>query len=93
MVSQNSCLPVKFYKISCIAYAHETNLTAYEVSVYNAIVCAVGVVPAVRSSKYIERVCPRRKSGTPVKTGRVVSGLMLMSSSIFAFCLSSKVSQ
>ena len=36
MVSQNSCLPVKFYKISCIAYAHETNLIAYEVSVYNA---------------------------------------------------------
>ena len=69
------------------------NLRADEVCKYNAIAGAVGVVPVVIPSKCAERVCPRRKSGTPVNTGRVVSGSVLMSSSIFAFCLSSKASQ
>ena len=82
-----------FQIISCIAYAHGINLIADEVSGYNAIACAVGVIPAVSPSICTERVCPRRKSGTPVNTGRVVSGLVFMSSSIFAFCLLSKVSQ
>ena len=47
-------------------------------------------VPTVMSSKYADRVGPRSGSGTPVKTGRVLSESVFMRNSILPFCWSSK---